>query len=128
MPIDQILSILQQSIGRGSRSTALQPLVWLILVLALIFIGCLKYHASVWIFGAVLSMSAIVVLVYLGSYLYLIRTNIDATRSERFTLEKLALQQSRTGDDRAGFMESRSREFTALPASVSTEVDTAETK
>jgi hypothetical protein len=73
-------------------------------------------------------MSAIVVLVYLGSYLYLIRTNIDATRSERFTLEKLALQQSRTGDDRAGFMESRSREFTALPASVSTEVDTAETK
>jgi hypothetical protein len=36
---------------------------------------------------------ALVVLSFLGVYIYLIIQNPDATRSEKFTLEKLALQQ-----------------------------------
>lgn len=116
MPIDHFLSLLQQSVGKGSRSTALQPLVWLMLIMAIVFFTCLKYHAPAWLLTAVLCMVAVVALVYLGSYVYLIFTNIDATRSERFTLEKLALQQSRTGDDRTGFSEGADRRLPALSA------------
>ena len=54
-------------------------------------------------FISVLSVTGVVVLTYLTAYLYLIFTNVDATRSERFTLEKIALQQSKMGDDKTGF-------------------------
>lgn len=121
MAIETFLSLLQQSVGRASRSTALQPLVWLIgaLVLALLF--CLVYGAAGWVTVVIVSMQVITVLVFIGTYIYLVTHNIDATRSERFTLEKLALQQSRTGDDAVGFIESRARASAVLPA---TTVDT----
>jgi hypothetical protein len=103
MPFDQFLSLLQHSSGRASRSTALQPLNWLILTLVLAMLGCLRYSSRAWICGALFGLVALGVCVFLSIYVYLAIYNVDATRSEKFTLEKLALQQGRLGDDHAGF-------------------------
>jgi hypothetical protein len=103
MAFDQLLSILQHSASRGSRSTALQPLGWLLALLIVLFISCLKYQAPVWVSCALLSTTVSSVFVYLGVYIFLINTNPDATRSEKFVIEKMQIQQSRTGDDISGF-------------------------
>ncbi len=122
MALEQILSLLQHSSGRGSRSTALQPLTWLLAVLAVFFVGSLKYRSPVWISAVILIAVVLTVLVYLTAYLYLIKNNPDATRSEKFALEKMALQQSRTGDNQSGFSERQLQEATAvvLPNTVET--------
>ena len=125
MPIDHFLSLLQSS-GKSSRSTALQPLVWLVVVLALTFLGSLRYHAPSWALIAISCVGGIAIVVYLGSYVYLIGHNIDATRSERFVLEKIALQQSRIGDDRVGFSDDRRKELLGIPATVSPKSESGE--
>jgi hypothetical protein len=112
MPMEHFLSLFHQSSGRGSKSTALQPLGWLVAMIGFILASSLAYKAANWILIVVASAFAISVFVYVCSYIYLIMNNIDATRSERFTLEKIALQQSRTGDDRTGFIEAADRQHT----------------
>lgn len=103
MALAQFLSFLQQTVGRGSKSTALQPLIVLISIWVASFVASLYYKAASWIVIAILAAGAAIVLVYLGAYIFLVVTNVDATRSEKFILERLALQQSRVGDDNSGF-------------------------
>ncbi|MGI8773202.1 MAG: hypothetical protein ACR2JE_17400 [Acidobacteriaceae bacterium] len=105
MPFEHFLSLLQHSSGKSSRSTTLQPLVWLIIVVAGVFMGAAKYIPGSWIPSAVLGLIALVVLAFIGAFMYFMVKNPDALRSERFTLDKMALQQSRTGDDISGFKE-----------------------
>ena len=108
MAIDQLWSLLEHSARGGSRSTALQPLVWLTIVTGGTLVCCLKFGAPPWLLVAVFSLIAIVTVIYLGSYLFLIRNNIDATRSEKFNLAKMELeQQSLIGDTGAGFSNRR---------------------
>jgi len=94
MPFDHFLSLLQHSSGGASRSTALAPLNWLTLTLVAAVLGCLAYGNHTWICNAIFGLIALVVLSFLGVYIYLIIHNPDATRSEKFTLEKMALQQA----------------------------------
>lgn len=105
MAIEQILSLLQHTAGKASRSTALQPLAWLLVILGAILLGAFRYQSTRWIAIVLMSFLGLGVFVYLGSYIFLLLNNIDATRSERFTLEKMALQQSQLGDDQAGFLD-----------------------
>jgi hypothetical protein len=93
MPFEQFLSFLHHSSGGASRSTALAPLNWLTLTLVAAVLGCLAYGNHTWICSAFFGLIALVVLCFLGVYIYLIIRNPDATRSEKFTLEKMALQQ-----------------------------------
>jgi hypothetical protein len=44
---------------------------------------------------------------FLGAYFFLLIKDRDALRSEKYTLSKLALERSITGDNIAGFLESR---------------------
>jgi hypothetical protein len=93
MPFEQFLSLLHHSSGGASRSTALAPLNWLTLTLVAAVLGCLAYGNHSWICSTFFGLIALVVLSFLGVYIYLIVHNPDATRSEKFTLEKMALQQ-----------------------------------
>ena len=118
MPIEQFLSLLQHSSGKASRSTALQPVGVIAGILAVTLALCVRFEAERQTINLITYSLIAVVTVYLCSYIYLILTNIDATRSERFNLEKMALQQSRTGDDRVGFIEGSVNEHNQIPSTV----------
>jgi len=62
-------------------------------------------HSPVWFLITLSSFCGAVILVVLIAYLYLMVKNPDALRSERFTLSKMALERSVTGDTLAGFRE-----------------------
>jgi hypothetical protein len=50
-------------------------------------------------------LCAIAVLLFCGTYVYLVLHDIDALRSEQFTLEKMRLEKGVLGDSLSGFRE-----------------------
>lgn len=52
--------------------------------------------------------TALAIIVYVGSYIYLLRVNPDALRSERYSLEKLAIEKGVYGDSLTGVVENQS--------------------
>jgi hypothetical protein len=106
--------LLERASVRGSRSTALQPLAWLIFFLFAALVALLSEHGPTWLIVLFAILSILGVAAYLGAFLYLLRNDRDALRSERFNLSKLALEKSVKGDDVAGFLEEHTK---ALPPS-----------
>lgn len=106
MAIEQFFSLLQSADASGSRSTALKPLGWLTAIVAGVLILLGRQNAFPLLIPYVLGLFALIVLAYLSSYFYFMLKNPDALRSETFNLRKLQLQQSRTGDNDTGFIES----------------------
>jgi hypothetical protein len=62
-------------------------------------------HAPGWVTVLLAMFTALVFLVYLASYSFLLVKDRDALRSERFTLSKLAIERSITGDNLSGFLD-----------------------
>lgn len=97
-----IRSFLQQASAQGSRSTALNPLGWLV---ALLMPGVVA--TSIWSVPVVVTMTLLVMLcaasvLYGGAYIYFMLKDPDALRSEKFTLSKMALERTAVGDDLVG--------------------------
>jgi hypothetical protein len=103
MAWQHFMSFLEHANARGSRSTALKPLGWLLLILTSFVLGLVYRGVSGWLLVGSGIALGLCTLTYLGSYIYLILTNIDATRSESFLIRKMQLQHSRVGDDAVGF-------------------------
>jgi hypothetical protein len=103
VPVDELWSLIHQSIGTASRSTALKPLGWLVGITTVPFVAVLRYRSPFWVTVSVMCLLFAGAIVYLCSYVFLLFNNVDALRSENFALKKMELQQSRTGDSQMGF-------------------------
>lgn len=75
----------------------------MILVSALL--GAFRFGAPLWATVGLFVALGLCVIAYLVAYGYFMLKSPDALRSERFTLSKLALERSITGDNLAGFIE-----------------------
>lgn len=113
-------SLFQQASAQGSRSTALNPLGWAFATVLSALIGATmaKAPSSVTVLLSVLSI--LVLLVYLFAYVYFMFKNPDALRSEKFTLSKMAIERTVTGDSLKGFREVEVGGNMALPAAAET--------
>jgi uncharacterized membrane protein YdbT with pleckstrin-like domain len=100
--IEQIFQLLQKSDASGSKSTILKPLTWFISLLAGAIITCawLKVHEWIIVFFAILVGIAFVV--FLCAYVYCLFTNPDAIRSEKFSIQKMAIERGIFGDSSSG--------------------------
>lgn len=91
--------------ARGARSTALHALQWviglLLSALALLVFG----NAPAWLLIGVGIALSLVLLIFLGAYLFLLLRNPDALRSEHFFLSKMAIEKGLIGDDVAGLID-----------------------
>lgn len=98
-------AFLSQASSTGSRSTALQPLVWLIAIL----ISGLLYAATravpEWVLIALAIFLGIAIFLYMTTYGYFALKNVDALRSEKYTLSKMAIEKNLIGDNRVGLQE-----------------------
>ena len=102
MPLDPIFAFFQQASAKGSRSTVLGPLAWLAGICVAGFLVCVKLRAGMWSGVLFAALIILVVLVYLGSFLYCLRHDRDSLRSERYSISKLAIEKGFVGDSTTG--------------------------
>jgi hypothetical protein len=102
MPSHFITALLQQATAQGSRSTVLRPLGWLAAICVSGLFGCLEFKAPSWITTLFAGMTALVVFLYLASYLYCLFNDREALRSETYSIQKLAIEKGFVGDNTTG--------------------------
>ena len=119
MAFEFIQQFLARSTANASRSTVLTDLRWLLGILLAGLLGTGRANVPAWVVVLLGVLCGIAATLYVVAYVYFSLTQPDALRSERFTLSKLALEQSsRQGDNVKGFETLDSRtEQPVLPAS-----------
>lgn len=124
----QILKdLLQEATAKGTRSSALQPLLWLVALLCFAFMGLAKLGAPEPLMWAVVVLLSVVIIAIVVAFLVLLVKNPDALRSERYTMYKMALERGIFGDSSSGLL--KNDEVNNLPDNtniVSDEVDSNE--
>ncbi len=109
MPSPEVFlkSLFEQSQARGSRSTALGPLFVLLglLLTALVTTTKLAPDPPTWLLPGLFGLVAFIVLVGAGAYIYLLIKDRDALRSERYSIQKLAIEKGMYGDDMTGVVD-----------------------
>lgn len=103
MAIEIVKQFLQQASLQGSRSTVLSPLGWLAATLLAGWIGLLWRQAPHWVIVLMAVLLCLCIALYLIAYVYFMTRTPDALRSERFTLNKLAIEKGMMGDNASGF-------------------------
>ena len=103
--LDAFRDSLDQTFPSGTRSTALQPLAWLVGILTSGLVIAATSGAPTWVLICIAIFFGLSVLVYLVIYVYFAIKNPDALRSERYTLSKMAIEKDLIGDDKSGLKE-----------------------
>jgi hypothetical protein len=102
----QLISVLKQQMSEAvSRTDVLRPLTWIVGLFLLGIVGLVSVHADMWIIVGAGLLLILTVLIYLGSYLYCLLFDRDALRSERYSLNKMAIQQGLRGDNVTGLFD-----------------------
>jgi hypothetical protein len=94
----------QANIGQ-SRSSVLNPIQWLLVILLAGTCLCLLAHSPLWLMIVLGVGIALALLLFFGAYIYFGKTNSDALRSESYSLTKLAIQNRLLGDSLTGVRE-----------------------
>jgi hypothetical protein len=93
--IELISSFLQRATAQGSRSTAVNPLLWVFgIILSALLIAIRVPDAPSWLLGSLGASAGILLIAFLIAYFFLLFRDRDALRSERFTLSKMAIERS----------------------------------
>jgi len=97
---------LEQATAQGSKSTILRPFQWLALVFALALIGALRYSAPTWLLVALFTALLVPVVALLVAFFYCLFSRreglVDALRTERYSIQKLAIEKGYVGDSITG--------------------------
>lgn len=114
----QLVTLMREQMNATlSRSDVLKPLAWLIGMLATATAVALFARPHEWVLTWLLVLLAGAVILYALSYSVLLFIDRDALRSERYSLQKLALEQGVYGDSVAGIIEQpQTQAVTMLPA------------
>lgn len=114
---DPFWSTLHQALASGSRSTVLKPLAWLIGLTLIGSIGSHRLGTPLWLANTIGVLSVVSIILYISAYIYFAVTDKDALRSEKYSIQKLAIQKGFIGDDQTGYIAIDSvAPQTALPA------------
>lgn len=101
---DPIWSMLHQALASGSRSTVLKPLGWLIGLTLTGAIAAFRFSSSIWFSNTLGALCVLAILLYFVAYIYFGLTDKDALRSEKYSIQKLAIQKGFIGDDQIGYI------------------------
>jgi hypothetical protein len=107
--VELIRSFLERADAQGSRSTVLTPLGWLTAMLLSGFIAVLIIQAPLWATTSIGITLGVCVFLYLAAYTYFAFKNPELLRSEKFTLSKMAIERSITGDNLSGLVDPASQ-------------------
>ena len=105
MPIPFIWGLFQQATAQGSRSTVLRPLGWLATICAVSVVALVELKAPTWLVVIFVAGFVGTVVLYLGAYAYCLFVDRDALRSEKYSIQKLAIEKHIVGDSTVGILE-----------------------
>ena len=103
MPDEQIIrAFLEKATAEGAKSTALKPLNYILALL--IPATLLSFYANLpsWVGVTFIAFLGLVLVAYLGAYIYFMLTDKDSLRSEKFTIQKFAIEKGLYGDSLVG--------------------------
>lgn len=100
----QAWNTLNQALLKGSKSTALNPLGWLIGFTLVGSICAQSLGSPPWFADTLGALCIISIIGYMGFYFYFAKTDKDALRSEKYSIQKLAIQKGFIGDDLTGYI------------------------
>ena len=89
-----IQQILEQHAGSVSRSTVLQPILYFAAIVGAVLVGASQAGAPDWITYTLLGLFVGVAGIFGRAYLYFMKRNSDALRSEKFNITKLAIERA----------------------------------
>jgi len=123
-----IRALLQQASAEGSRSTALKPLGWLVGMLCAASIALFSFSNPIppWVGITFVALTTVAVAGYLIAYFYLMIKDRDALRSERYSIQKLAIEKGIVGDDISGVLQIDEIETPKLLSEASAEQEARE--
>jgi hypothetical protein len=101
-PISLIKAFLEQATAQGSRSTVLRPLGWMISICATGALTGVYLKAPLWLIVLFAGLAGLAGVLYIGAYIFCLLTDKDALRTERYSIQKLAIEKGFVGDSIAG--------------------------
>ncbi|MEQ8244578.1 hypothetical protein [Fulvivirga sp.] len=102
MAIEIIKELLQRSDTSGSKSTILKPLTWFIVVIISGIILLQIYDSPNWIVVMFAVILVVAILIFFFAYIYCLFTDKDAIRSEKYSIQKMAIEKGIFGDSNSG--------------------------
>jgi hypothetical protein len=103
MPLDHIIATLLEHAKSQSKSTILRPLSWLTSICVVAILGAVRFNGPKWLLIVLAVNFCLTVALYLGSFIFCLSTGqIDALRTEKYSLEKLAMERGFRGDSSTG--------------------------
>ena len=116
--MNKLLSVFSEwtAAERGSRSTALKPLISLIggVLGALLLAVAPWFKAPAWVVAILLALLVVLIGAFVWAFFWLARKNPDALRTESFILRRTAIEHRNFGDSIYGVIESRDMESRRL--------------
>jgi hypothetical protein len=113
----QLVTMLREQMSSTlSRSDVLKPLAWLIGILTGATALFLYAKAPDWLIAALGASLLTSVFLYFGSYLFCLFKDRDALRSEKYSLNKMAIQHGVYGDSSVGIVPAPALESRAIAA------------
>lgn len=100
-----LTQFLRLSEARATRSTAMQPILWLVGMFAGLTGASIVYAAATWIVAILMGTTIALAIVAVCMFIWLVRINPNLLRSEKFLLEDKRIEQSRMGDSIRGVIE-----------------------
>lgn len=97
-------TLLHKALAQGNRSTVLHSLGWLLGICSASSISAFGFKAPIWLGTMFGIAAAISIALYLMSYIYFGLTNPDLLRSEKYHIQKMAIQKGFVGDNSTGFI------------------------
>ena len=85
----EIKDIPVDAVGRYTRSTPVRPTIWMTGILVWATVIGFLFHVPAWAGIFLCSLTGLSFLLYLVSYIYLMATDRDALRRERYSLKEL---------------------------------------
>jgi hypothetical protein len=111
----QFVSTLREQMSAAlSRSDILRPLTWLVGMFLLATVSLITAKSDQWI---IIVLLVSIILLYLWAYLYCLIRNPDALRSERYSLQKMAIEHGLLGDSTSGTFEPEETNARAIESS-----------
>lgn len=102
----QIMTAMREQMSATlSRSDVLKPLAWLVGLLLLATFGMVATKAEMLIQYICLGLTVSSVLLYGAAYVFCLRHDRDALRSEKYSINKMAIEHGLLGDSETGLFD-----------------------
>jgi hypothetical protein len=97
--------ILRRSTADASRTNALHHLQWTLGAFLVLLVGAGSYGVAQWVLYLLATGVVVSLISYLATHFYFMVRNPDALRSEKYSIQKMAIERGLYGDSEGGMRE-----------------------